>query len=441
MKLAKPVHYFTALILAAAGFVTSCSPRHSVPAHLRDLSYDPNAKNVALLFGAANGLPGIEDDLNHMKAVLEDPQGGNAFEVIVINNASRQQILEATQDAAVSVGETGTLFWYFTGHGAGSGDLMTTGGALPFAQVTDMIRGVRQTPIKRMYAMFDSCFSGQMVDGSAAINGMNYPGNGLFNQPQTTLALAGGTEVTDQHMKDVAENYADIAAGSFYDQSAVAKLAPQAYEQLIVMSASQQSETSLAGSEGSKFTNAVAGVFSSFKTNRPQATIGEFLEAVKSETARLSGGHQTPAFRVMPEQQVMADTLFAKPRQQNLQPGAQPAPNGAPGVGMSRSMALAIGPGSATNGAARLYVATDASVARIGLCSGRKEACLRNPQVFLEFRAAGEQTVIAPVPAGAVVFESSRPVAIEAAKPVTFLGFDASGKVVSSRTIQFRRNG
>ena len=435
MKLAKPVFNLAALILAVAGFLTSCSPRQSVPAHLRDLSYDPNAKNIALLFGAANGLPGIQDDLNHMKAVLEDPQGGNGFQVVMINEASRDQILKATQDAAVAVGETGTLFWYFTGHGADSGDLMTTGGMLPFLKVTDTIRAARQTPVKRMFAMFDSCFSGQMVNGSAAINSMSASSIGNFEQPQ--FALADGTEVTDEYMKSVAENYADIAADSFFDESPVAKMAPQAYQQLIVMSASQRFETSLAGSSGSEFTSALANVFRSFKSGRPQATIGEFLDAVKSETARSSGGHHTPAFRVMPEQEIMADTLFAKPRQQNLQPGIQPAPNAATGPGMS----LVIGPGSANNGAARLYVATDASVARVGLCSGRKEACLRNPQVFLEFRAAAEQTVIAPVPAGAVVYESSRPIMIEASKPVTFLGFDASGKVVSSRSIQFRRNG
>lgn len=448
MKLGKPAFYYMGMILAASSLFTACNPRTSVPAHLRDLSYDPNARNIALLFGAANGLPGIQDDLNHMKQVLEDPQGGNGFQVVMLTDASRDQILSATQEAAVAAGENGTIFWYFSGHGAESGDLMTTGGMLPFSKVTDTIRSARQTPVKRMFAMFDSCFSGQMVNGSAAINGMRSGGlAGSDNVYALTSAPEGSdwsSASDDEAMMQVAKNYANIAADSFYDQAPVAKMAPQAFEQLIVMSASQRYETSLAGSGGSEFTSALANVFQSFKSGRPQATIGEFLDAVRSETARSSGGHHTPAFRVMPEQEIMADTLFAKPRQQNLQPGPQPAPGATPGVGPAPApalgMVIAIGPGDATTGAARLYAGTDASVTRVGLCSGRKEACLRRAQVFLEFRPAAAQTALPQIPAGGVAYESARPIVIEASKPVTFLGFDASGKVVVSRTIQFRRN-
>lgn len=129
----------------------------------------------------------------------------------------------------------------------------------------------------------------------------------------------------------------------------------------------------------------------------------------------------------------MGDTLFAKPRQQNLQ--NNPA---VPQVALK--MVVAIGPGDATSNAARLYVGADSSIAKVGLCSGRKEACLRNPQVFLDFRLAQAQNVIAEVPAGGVVYESAKPIVIEGSKPVTFLGFDANGRVVATRTIQFRRN-
>jgi hypothetical protein len=442
MKLGKPAFYYMGMILAASSLFAACNPRTSVPAHLRDLSYDPNARNIALLFGAANGLPGIQDDLNHMKQVLEDPQGGNGFQVVVINEATRDQILSATQEAAVAAGENGTIFWYFSGHGAESGDLMTTGGMLPFSKVTDTIRSARQTPVKRMFAMFDSCFSGQMVNGSAAINGMRSGGLGGSDNVYALTSAPEGSDWSsasdDEAMMQVAKNYANIAADSFYDQAPVAKMAPQAFEQLVVMSASQRYETSWAGGGGSEFTSALSNVFRSFKSSRPQATIGEFLDAVRSETTRSSSGHHTPAFRVMPEQEVMADTLFAKPRQQNLQPGPQPAPGATPGNALA--MVIAIGPGDAANGAARLYAATDASVTRVGLCSGRKEACLRRAQVFLEFRPAQTQTVLPQIPAGAVAYESARPIVIEASKPVTFLGFDASGKVVVSRTIQFRRN-
>jgi len=421
MKLAKPVKTLTSVVFVLASLVAGCQPRIDVSSssRLRDLSYDPNAKNIALLFGAANGLPGITDDLNHMKQVLEDPQGGNGFQVIMVNDATRDQILNATKEAAVAAGENGTIVWYFTGHGASSGELMTTGGMLPFAEVSDAIRSVRQTPVKRMFAFFDSCFSGQMVDGSATVKRL------------TSKNFSDG--ISDQVMKDAAENYADAAAGSFFDQSPIVKMGPSAYEQLIVMSASQRYETSLAGSEGSEFTNALSNVFRAMKSSKPNATIGDFLEGVKTETTRSTGGSHTPAYRVMPEQAVMGDTLFAKPRQQNLQNN--------PGVPQAAlKMIVAIGPSDATSNAARLYIGTDASIAKVGLCSGRKDACLRNPQVFLDFRLAQAQNVIAEIPTGGVVYESAKPIVIEGSKPVTFLGFDANGRVVATRTIQFRRN-
>ncbi len=439
MKLAKPVKLMLGVVFAIVGGLTGCQPRATIGSQLRDLAYDSNAKNIALLFGAANGLPGIQDDLNNMKQVLEDPQGGKAFEVVLIEDASQGQILKATQDAAIAVGENGTIFWYFSGHGASDGELMTTQGMLPFSLVTETIRSARSTPVKRMFAMFDSCFSGQMVDGSAAIRNPSSVDNS-FGAPSTAYSLVsaggGGNGITDEYMKGVAENYAGRAAASFYDKASIAKLAPSAYEQMIVMSASQRYETSLAGSSGSEFTNALATVFSEFKTGRANATIGDFLDAVKKQTANSSGGHHTPAFRVMPEQGVLNDTLFAKPRDSNLQnnPGSiQPQ-------ALASALIIAIGPGDAASGAARLYAGTDAAIRRVGLCSGKKDACLRNPQIFLEFRDAPAQNVFPSIPSGGLVYESVKPMILEGAKPVTFIGFDAGGKVLATRTIQFRRN-
>ncbi|MEY4630411.1 MAG: Caspase domain, partial [Pseudomonadota bacterium] len=153
------------LMAGVMAMTSACVQRNNAAGKLRELSYDPSAQNIALLFGAPNGLPGIPEDLESMKAVLEDPQGGNGFKVVLINEATSEQILDATRKAAVDAGENGTIFWYFSGHGAESGTLMTVGGMLPFSKVTDVVRDARQTPVKRFYAMFDSCFSGQMVDG------------------------------------------------------------------------------------------------------------------------------------------------------------------------------------------------------------------------------------------------------------------------------------
>lgn len=436
MRLTERLANFAALILISGVlFMPGCGSKFEDPGRLRDLAFDSSAKNIALLFGAPNGLPGIGDDLNQMKKVLEDSSAGNAFEVIVINEATKEKILEATRDAAVRVGQNGTLFWYFSGHGAQDGTLMTIGGMLPFSQVTDAIKASRDTPVKRMFAFFDSCFSGQMVDGGAVVKGETLAGSAM--------------------LKEAAESYAQSAADTFHDSGPIAVMAPNAYEQLIVMSASQRSETSLATSAGSMFTNSVANVFRDFKKSKPGATIGDFLTAVSADTRQSSGGHHTPAYRVMPEQAVLGDSLFKTgnsgqtpapqsnpnvPRidsgSDSLQPPAQPQAQ--PQSGPAR-LIVGLGASNESNGSARLYVLTAAPVTKVGICSGSKNVCVNNPQVFLEFRAATAQSVFARVPSGGFVLESVKPLVLESGKPVTFLGFDAAGKVVVARSVKFRK--
>ncbi len=419
---------------------SGCMQRKMASGKMREISYDPSARNIALLFGAANGLPGIPEDLESMKAVLEDPAGGNGFKVVLINEATTKQILDATRQAAVDAGENGTIFWYFSGHGAESGSLMTIGGMLPFSKVTDVVREARQTPVKRFYAMFDSCFSGQMVDGSAAINNRvnTRPGSDSGNDSEYALVAATSRYAEADYLKVTAQTYADIAAETFYDRSPVATMESQPFEQLIVISASQRYETSLAGSNGSQFTNALKAVFKRMKSNSPNATIGQFIDAIKSETRSETGGHHTPAARVMPEQGVLDDSLFVKPNRQRtpdsqLQPqGTEPAPqNAAPAI------AIALGAMDQASGSTRIYANVDGAAGRVGLCSGRREACVRTGTVFLEFREPATQEVF-PQVTGRKVFESAKPLRIAAAKPVTFLVYDATGKIIASRTIQFR---
>jgi hypothetical protein len=308
---------------------------------------------------------------------------------------------------------------------------------LPFSKVTDVVRDARQTPVKRFYAMFDSCFSGQMVDGGAAIR----PGNSAFdermNRPYYSLtANEAEASQADQFLKVTADTYADAAAGSFYESSPIAKIATQAFEQLIVISASQRYETSLATGEGSQFTNALKRVFKRMKTDNPNATIGQFIDAIKAETKASTGGHHTPAARVMPEEGVMDDTLFIKPVRQQRQDSLQQQRNDAP-PNAAPAIAVALGAADQASGSARVYVNVESSIARVGLCSGRRDACVRAASVFLEFRDAADQAVF-PAADGRKTLESAKPLKLAAAKPVTFLGFDAAGKVVVSRTIQFR---
>ena len=98
-----------AIIFLGIGGCKSNNKQIRANSKLRDLPYDLNAKNVAVLFGASNGLPGITDDLNMMQKILEAPETG-AFQVTVVNDATRDQIVRATKDAAIAAGENGTTF-------------------------------------------------------------------------------------------------------------------------------------------------------------------------------------------------------------------------------------------------------------------------------------------------------------------------------------------
>ena len=318
-----------AIIFLGIGGCKSTNKQIRANSKLRDLPYDVNAKNVAVLFGASNGLPGITDDLNMMQKILEAPQTG-AFQVTVVNDATRDQIVRATKDAAIAAGENGTIVWYFSGHGDEEGSLMSTTGMLPFRDVTAAIRSVRRTPVKRMFVFLDSCYSGQNVDGTAIIKSLR--------------AKDASNEFTDEELNVLAENQADLVADTFIEdpsenewteKSGVMKVrrrvvrrpvvwrpvpppsATDAYAQLLVMSSSSRKETSLSGSTGSNFTIALFDMFSRIEASGDNLTIGAFVDAVRNKVIQStisSGSPMTPAFRAMPNDGILNDTLLVKPR-------------------------------------------------------------------------------------------------------------------------------
>ena len=310
-----------AIIFLGIGGCKSNNKQIRANSKLRDLSYDPNAKNVAVLFGAPNGLPGITEDLNMMQKILEAPQTG-AFQVTVVNEASRDQILQATKDAAIAAGENGTIVWYFSGHGSADGGLMSTKGKLPFLDVTAAIRSVRKTPVKRMFVFLDSCFSGQHVDGTAIIKSLR--------------AKDASDEITDEELNDLAQNQADLVADTFIDDSSEDELtvksgaikarrpvvrrpvpsprATDTYAQLLVLASSSREERSIAGKNGSVFTVALFEMFSCIEASGDNLTIGKFVDGVKNEVVQ-TNATMTPVFRAMPNDGILNDTLLLKPRQ------------------------------------------------------------------------------------------------------------------------------
>jgi len=248
----------------------------------------------------------------------------------VVNDATRDQIVRATKEAAIAAGENGTIVWYFSGHGDEGGSLMSTTGMLPFRDVTAAIRSVRRTPVKRMFVFLDSCYSGQNVDGTAIIKSLR--------------AKDASNEITDEELNILAENQADLVADTFIEESFQDELteksgtmkvrhrvvrrpvvrrpvpppsAADAYAQLLVMSSSSRKETSLSASTGSYFTAALFEMFSCIEASGDNLTIGTFVEGVKNSvtvSTYPSGSPMTPAFRAMPNDGILNDTLLVKPQ-------------------------------------------------------------------------------------------------------------------------------
>lgn len=161
--------------------------------------------NIALIVGASNKsvktsqnaklrkmyLTGVEADLVGMSQTMKS----YGFNTATVDEADASEILSRTKNAAVAVGNDGTFFWYFSGHGSKNGTMLTSHLAtyynalerirsgedsdqlkakvaehrkqtvLAFSDVLDTIIAARNgVPIKRAIILIDSCFSGKALE-------------------------------------------------------------------------------------------------------------------------------------------------------------------------------------------------------------------------------------------------------------------------------------
>ena len=157
--------HFYLLIGALALALTGCSGKVE-EAQTKGLAQGGDGQNYAVLFGAPNGLAGVPTDVRELGSLLQDRQYDFRFRVISNANATAQQIIDATADAASTAD---SLLWFFSGHG-NTGILMADDRSFTFHEVADGIREARNNvPLKRLLVFIDSCYAGSFVDGREPI--------------------------------------------------------------------------------------------------------------------------------------------------------------------------------------------------------------------------------------------------------------------------------
>lgn len=327
---------FSCLVYPALIAVIPGCARELPDSLIKGFSASSGSKNVAVLMSGSHEQH-IPKNVRMIREVMSDPNGGYNFEIIERQKVTNEQAVQATMEAAKKVGPGGTLLWYFSSHGAPNGALRTFSRQLKLKQITEGIQQARGgVPLKRLVVIVQACFSGQIVNGSAAVQ---ISGTNLVSDDRPLS--------TDQYMKQLFGHGED-----FYFGNTSLEPAPkygQLAEQLIVMSASAKGQYSMYSGDGSHFTKALYKTFKSYGTAHG-TTMRTFLNAVQKNTRS-----STPQFRAEPES-VLDEPLH------------NPAGGTAP-----PSIFLKLG--NTNSGSSALFAAAKTSVDSLMYCLGELTLC------------------------------------------------------------------
>lgn len=252
--------------------------------------YDPSSHNVFLVIGAPNGLSGVATDVREMSKVLNDKSNGFNWNVISNGNAPKDYILRELTANSAAVGEFGTLGLYVSGHGSNDGRFMTANGMMSYSEVASAIAAGRAQPLKRLMAFNDSCFSGHWVDGNGSL-------------PEDVKQMNEPAEFFTDHSPEEAQALADAQADVMAEQLIVSseKGRADSIEQFLTFAASKKTQTSLdyGREKGGAFTWSLRKVFSSLKTQRPDATMRDLATQTVDATWQ-DTRHHRPVFKAVP---------------------------------------------------------------------------------------------------------------------------------------------
>lgn len=240
-----------------------CGLQSSIAIENRELVIDPAAKNRMLLVGVSKGLPGIDKDLNMMEAI-----GTNSAYSFVPTRLWNSQgtvanVAEKLTQLSSEVDEKGTVFFYYSGHGS-PGSISLSDRSMKISQIRGALeQGVLSNgPLARLVLMFDSCYSGSLVD---PLRKMMAP-------------LSDQAEAVSFADKVVKEFTMDSRASDYW-------------KSLFVFASSRSNETSNAGSAGSEFTVALNKAFGDVVKSK--GTLAEWVSKTKNYT---QGHHPVERF-------------------------------------------------------------------------------------------------------------------------------------------------
>lgn len=401
-------------LLALIVSITNCTSPRTPSSQTNDLAYDRTANNVALFFGSPNDLNGVTPDIEKNVKLFNDQSFGFGFKVVAKNYARKHDIIAMTKEQAQQVGPNGTMLWYFSGHGAENGAMITQGyDGLYFKEVTEAIRSVRNVKMKRLIVVIDNCFSGKNLVGSNAII-------------PTTISLTEN-DVTDEQLTRVSVATVNRAFDGFEQGFAPvsgSRSSEDLFEQAIVITASTSTETSGDTDSGGVFSEAWRGVIQKLKSAKPNATLRDMAELTRDRTKNY-GGH-TPQFKAYPSDAVLNDLLF--------QPTNNAIGNtgGSSNFNIAPTLALVETGNPAQTG---IYILGSLNVAVTALCYGDKATCSATPNTVVGFAVSKDASF-----ANKKLFKSSNNIGLVANMPYTILQYSQQNQLISARTVLFKPN-
>jgi len=406
----------------------SACGRPDVLSNDKGLSANANAKNVALLMSGSTESH-IPKNIGLIKEVFSDQAAGYNFRIMEQQRVTDTQAVQFTKQAAAEVDAEGTLAIYFTSHGATDGSVQTFGKMLRFDRLANAIKEVRTTPLKRLVVIMQACYSGQNVNGTAAIGRDQQP----FALASVDNSSIGGFITNpfaayskNQEVEDAAQ------LRSFTDQinstntRSAFSLAPGQpwFQQLLVMSASRAGEQSkYTPGVASHFTQAISKVFKKERANT-QLTMFNFLNMVQK-----SFGSSTPQFRAIPEAQIMSEPVYQTMGQGTYTPNTNPVPNANPNA--VQNIAIMV---ETTPGGPQLTVSAVTGMTNVSICEGDNKQC------------AAPTALKQSMPTYGTAANGSRKffqqiVPLKNGTPYTFFGMDANGQLITQRTVMFKAKG
>lgn len=250
------------LIMLCTGLLSLSSSLFASPIN-RDLVTDPNGKNQLLVVGVPGGLPGIDKDLKMVEEMGTNQAYNFSPTKLWSSQGTVQNVSTQLTTLATNALDTGTLFFYYSGHGS-RGSISLKDRSMKVSEIREAVEKGREDlgPVSRLVMIFDSCYSGSLVDPLRKIF------SPLFEQSDAS---------------EFSNNLIEEFSGKTRDSSY--------WNSLFVFASSRSNETSSAGSSGSEFTVALKKAFA--ETLSANGTMAEWVSKTKAYT---SGHHPVERF-------------------------------------------------------------------------------------------------------------------------------------------------